>query len=105
MTTIALSRLAVAGLCLVGAAIGPARAQPPAGAPALKPVRVIAFEGGHNLPIWAAQRQGFFDDNGVKVILSFTPSSTALVSGMFDNKFDIGALAIDNIIAYQEGQG
>ena len=70
-----------------------------------QPLRVIAFDGGHNLAIWAAQRQGLFEDHGVRVSLSFTPSSTAAVAGMFDDRFDIAALAIDNVIAYQEGQG
>jgi ABC-type nitrate/sulfonate/bicarbonate transport system substrate-binding protein len=79
-----------------------AEAQP---APRHRPLRVIAFDGGHNLPIWAAQRQGFFEDSGVRVSLSFTPSSGFLVSGMFENEFDIGILAIDNVVAYQEGQG
>src|SRR5262245_9195093 len=83
---------------------GPAAAQPAANPPP-KLVRVVAFEGGHNLAVWAAQRQGFFEENGVKVALSFTPSSTALVAGMFEGKYDVAALAIDNIIAYQEGQG
>jgi ABC-type nitrate/sulfonate/bicarbonate transport system substrate-binding protein len=70
-----------------------------------QPLRVIAFDGGHNLAIWAAQRQGLFEDSGVRVILSFTPSSTAAIAGMFEDRFDIAALAIDNVIAYQEGQG
>jgi ABC-type nitrate/sulfonate/bicarbonate transport system substrate-binding protein len=98
----ALATLATLGILL--AAPGSAAAQP-AAKPPPQPVRVIAFEGGHNLAIWAAQRQGFFEDNGVRVILSFTPSSTAAVTGMFEDKFDIAALAIDNVIAYQEGQG
>ena len=77
-----------------------------AGPPAApQPLRVIAFDGGHNLAIWAAQRQGLFEDHGVRVILSFTPSSTAAIAGMFEDRFDIAALAIDNVIAYQEGQG
>jgi ABC-type nitrate/sulfonate/bicarbonate transport system substrate-binding protein len=104
MTALAtLAALVGLGIVLVapGAAAQPA-ARPPS---APQPVRVIAFEGGHNLAIWAAQRQGFFEDNGVRVILSFTPSSTAAVTGMFDDRFDIAALAIDNVIAYQEGQG
>jgi ABC-type nitrate/sulfonate/bicarbonate transport system substrate-binding protein len=96
---------ALVGLGIV--LVAPGAAAQPAGKPpsAPRPVRVIAFEGGHNLAIWAAQRQGFFEDNGVRVVLSFTPSSTAAVTGMFDDKFDIAALAIDNVIAYQEGQG
>ena len=95
---------ALVGLGIVLAAPGAAAAQP-AAKPAPQPLRVIAFEGGHNLAIWAAQRQGFFEDHGVRVILGFTPSSTAAIAGMFEDRFDIAALAIDNVIAYQEGQG
>jgi ABC-type nitrate/sulfonate/bicarbonate transport system substrate-binding protein len=105
MTTIALLRIAALASLVLAAVIAPAAAEPtPAPAPA-RPLRVVAFEGGHNLPIWAAQRQGFFEDNGVKVTLAFTPSSPILVAGMFENKSDIACLAIDNVIAYQEGQG
>ncbi len=43
----------------VGRRAGPARP--------LAPVRVISFDGGWNLPVWAAQRQGFFEANGVAV--------------------------------------
>jgi ABC-type nitrate/sulfonate/bicarbonate transport system substrate-binding protein len=104
MTTIALLRIAALASFGIVAMVSSAAAQATA-APPPKPLRVIAFEGGHNLAIWAAQRQGFFEDNGVRVALSFTASSTALVAGMFENKFDIAALAIDNVIAYEEGQG
>lgn len=79
-----------------------ASAQAPA--PAV-PVRVIAFDGGWNLPVWAAQRQGFFEANGVSVQLSFTPNSAALVTGLYDGRYDVALATIDNFIAYQEGQG
>lgn len=68
-------------------------------------VRVVTFNGGWDLPIWAAQRQGFFEANGVAVQLSYTPSSEVLVTGLFDGRFDIALATIDNFIAYQEGQG
>ena len=84
-----------------GCAIGVAHAQSPA--PTL--VRVIAFDGGWNLPIWAAQRQGLFEANGITVQLSYTPSSAFLVQSLFDGKSDIATAAIDNLVAYQEGQG
>ena len=73
--------------------------------PAPAPLRVIAFDGGWNLPIWAAQRQGFFEANGIAVQLSYTPSSAFLVQSLFDGKSDLATAAIDNLIAYQEGQG
>jgi ABC-type nitrate/sulfonate/bicarbonate transport system substrate-binding protein len=69
------------------------------------PLRVIAFDGGWNLPVWAAQRQGFFEANGVTVQLSYTPNSVFLITALLDGKFEIGLAGIDNIVAYQEGQG
>jgi ABC-type nitrate/sulfonate/bicarbonate transport system substrate-binding protein len=71
----------------------------------LLPLRVIAFDGGWNLPIWAAQRQGFFAANGVAVALSFTPNSVALITGLAEGRFDVAMAGFDNIVAYQEGQG
>jgi ABC-type nitrate/sulfonate/bicarbonate transport system substrate-binding protein len=74
-------------------------------APALKAVRVIAFGGGWNLPMWVAQRQGFFERQGVAVQLAFTPNSGFLIEGLMADRFEIGLASIDNLIAYQEGQG
>jgi ABC-type nitrate/sulfonate/bicarbonate transport system substrate-binding protein len=80
-------------------------AQAQTSAPAPAPLRVITFDGGWNLPLWAAQRQGFFESNGIAVQLSYTPNSAALVTGLFDGRYDIALATIDNFIAYQEGQG
>jgi ABC-type nitrate/sulfonate/bicarbonate transport system substrate-binding protein len=68
-------------------------------------LRVIAFDGGWNLPLWAAQRQGFFEANGVTVQLSYTPTSVYLVTSLLDGRFDIALAGMDNVVAYQEGQG
>ena len=76
-----------------------AQAPPPA------PLRVIAFDGGWNLPVWAAQRQGFFEANGVTVLISWTPSSAYLISSLLDDRFELALAGIDNLVAYQEGQG
>jgi ABC-type nitrate/sulfonate/bicarbonate transport system substrate-binding protein len=69
------------------------------------PLRVVTFDGGWNLGVWAAQRQGFFEANGVSVQLTYTPNSVALVTGLFDGRYDIAMATIDNFVAYQEGQG
>lgn len=90
----------LAVLCLIA---GSAGAQAPARP--LAPIRVISFDGGWNLPVWAAQRQGFFEANGVAVQLSYTPSSGFLISSLFDGKQDVALALMDNLIAYQEGQG
>ena len=90
------------GIALVAAIVAVAvHAQ----APAPAQLRVISFDGGWNLPIWAAQRQGFFETNGVSVQLTYTPTSVFLVTSLLDGKFDIALATIDNLIAYQEGQG
>lgn len=73
--------------------------------PQLKTLNVIVFPGGWNLPIWAAERQGFFEQNGLRVTVTPTPSSTFQMQGFAEGRFDIAMTAIDNVIAYQEGQG
>jgi ABC-type nitrate/sulfonate/bicarbonate transport system substrate-binding protein len=69
------------------------------------PLRVISFDGGWNLPIWAAQRQGFFESQGISVQLSYTPTSVYLVTALLDGTFDVALAGMDNVVAYQEGQG
>jgi ABC-type nitrate/sulfonate/bicarbonate transport system substrate-binding protein len=100
-----LNRSRFAAVLLVMAACLPlvARAQP---APApLTPLRVISFDGGWNLPVWAAQRQGYFEANGLALQTSYTPSSGVLVSALFNGRADIALALVDNLVAYQEGQG
>jgi ABC-type nitrate/sulfonate/bicarbonate transport system substrate-binding protein len=74
-------------------------------APPLTTLRVLAFDGGWNLPIWAAQRNGLFEAQGLNVQLAYTPTSGFLVASVLDGKADIAFAAIDNVVAYQEGQG
>ena len=80
-----------------------AQSQP---APALHTINVITFAGGLNLPTYVAQRQGFFAKHGVDVNLRYTPNSVHLMTGLIEGRFDLVATAaIDNLVAYQEGQG
>jgi ABC-type nitrate/sulfonate/bicarbonate transport system substrate-binding protein len=74
-------------------------------AQAQTPLRLIAFEGGWNLPVWAAQRQGFFEANGLSLVLSYTPNSVYQVTALLDDRVDVALTLIDNVVAYQEGQG
>jgi ABC-type nitrate/sulfonate/bicarbonate transport system substrate-binding protein len=71
----------------------------------LKTLSVIVFPGGWNLPLWAAERQGFFEQNELRVALTPTPSSAFQMQGFAEGRFDIAMTAIDNVVAYQEGQG
>jgi ABC-type nitrate/sulfonate/bicarbonate transport system substrate-binding protein len=68
-------------------------------------LEVIAFGGGGNWPVWAAQDKGLFAKNGVAVNLSFTPNSVEQIRNLMSGKYDLGTTAYDNVVAYQEGQG
>jgi len=68
-------------------------------------LRVITFDGGWNLSLWAAQRQGFFEAQGLAVQLSYTPTSVFLVTAVLEGRGDIAFAGFDNVVAYQEGQG
>jgi ABC-type nitrate/sulfonate/bicarbonate transport system substrate-binding protein len=68
-------------------------------------LEVIVFAGGFNWPIWAAQQQGYFAESAIAVHLTPTPGSEFQLKNLIEGKFDIGMTAIDNVIAYQEGQG
>jgi ABC-type nitrate/sulfonate/bicarbonate transport system substrate-binding protein len=95
-----LARLGI--LCALIAATGVAvraQAQNP------QPLSVIVFPGGFNWPIWAAQEQGYFAKGGVEVKLTNTPNSVFQLTNLIEGKFDLAMTAIDNVIAYMEGQG
>lgn len=85
--------------CVLVLACGMASAQTPTR------LEVIVFAGGFNWPIWAAQEKGFFRDAGVEVNLTPTPGSVYQMVNLIDGKFDIAMTAVDNLIAYREGQG
>jgi ABC-type nitrate/sulfonate/bicarbonate transport system substrate-binding protein len=74
-------------------------------AQSLQPVSVIVFPGGFNWPIWVAQEKGDFAKGGIEVQLTNTPNSVFQLTGLIEGRFDLGMTAIDNVIAYQEGQG
>jgi len=98
-----MARLGAVALFLCAAQFAPAPT--PAKAQALEPLSVIVFPGGFNWPIWVAQDKGFFSKGGLEVRLTPTPSSAYQLSNLIDGKFDIGHTAIDNVVAYMEGQG
>jgi ABC-type nitrate/sulfonate/bicarbonate transport system substrate-binding protein len=70
-----------------------------------KKLEVIVFPGGHNLALWAAQENGAFAREGLELNVTPTPSSEFQLTNLHAGKFDIGLTALDNVIAYQEGQG
>src|SRR2546423_9152431 len=92
--------------CVIASAFqSQAQAQALTQAQTLTTLRVITFDGGWNLPLWAAQRQGFFEAQGLAVQLSYTPTSVFLVTAVLEGRADIAFAGFDNVVAYQEGQG
>jgi len=71
----------------------------------LQTLDVNVFPAGFNLPLWVAQDKGFFARNGLEVGLIATPNSVKQMTGLIDGEFDIAMTAIDNVVAYMEGQG
>ena len=92
-------RAAAAGL---GAAVlSPVvlRAQSP------RPLKVVAFAGASNWPMWIGEAKGFFAAEGLAPTLAITPNSRQMASDVFAGAFDIALTSIDNVVAYVEGQG
>src|SRR5262245_15371982 len=91
--------LAILGLAAFGNVCSDADAQN------LKLISVIAFPGTGNWPIRIAQDKGYFARAGIEVTLTPTPNSVFQMTNLIDGKFDIAMTAVDNVIAYEEGQG
>jgi ABC-type nitrate/sulfonate/bicarbonate transport system substrate-binding protein len=70
-----------------------------------KTIELICFPGAPNLPIFVAQKKGWFEKNGVAINMSTTPNSAFQAENLASGKFQIAGTAFDNVVAYQEGQG
>lgn len=63
------------------------------------------FKGGAVLPLWVGIHNGFFTARGIDLQLIYTQNSRSQMSGLIDGTFETALTAIDNVIAYMEGQG
>ena len=71
----------------------------------LPTLRVNVFPGGFNWGVYVGQDKGFFAEGGIAVELQGTPNSVTQMTDFSERKFDIAMTAVDNIVAYVEGQG
>ena len=71
----------------------------------MRTLTVNVFPGAINVPLWAGLKQGFFASRNLDLEIVFTPNSIEQLTGIAAGKFDIILTAIDNIVAYKEGQG
>lgn len=63
---------------------------------------VCVFEGGWNLPLWAALEQGYFSRLGLGVTLVPTSGSLAMVQGFVSGAYPIILVSADNVVAFQQ---
>jgi ABC-type nitrate/sulfonate/bicarbonate transport system substrate-binding protein len=70
-----------------------------------KPLRLISFFSTTTLPIWAAQAQGYFTREGIALALVQAPGSAEAFVRLSAGDVDLITAAVDNMIAYDEGQG
>lgn len=68
-------------------------------------IRVIEFPSTGLLPHYVAIERGLFEAEGLNVELTPTPNSVFQITNLIDGNFEIAGTAIDNVVAYQEGQG
>ena len=68
-------------------------------------INVNLFAGASAVPIYIAQDKDFFAREGLTVNAMATPNSGFQMSGLVSGQFDIASTALDNLIAYMEGQG
>ncbi|HMF21667.1 MAG TPA: ABC transporter substrate-binding protein [Pseudolabrys sp.] len=60
---------------------------------------IMVFVGIQNLPLFAAQSQGFFAKRGLDVDMKIAPGSDVLRQGLADGKWQIVHTAFDNAVA------
>jgi ABC-type nitrate/sulfonate/bicarbonate transport system substrate-binding protein len=94
-----LSLLSVSFLALSLAVIAPATAQAP------KQITLNSFKSSTLWPIWVAQKQGFFEKQGLVINNVYTPNSVDQMLGVINGKFEMITTALDNVVAYDEGEG
>jgi ABC-type nitrate/sulfonate/bicarbonate transport system substrate-binding protein len=68
-------------------------------------IRINVFPGGFNWALYVAVDLGMFARRGLEVTIQETPNSVAQMTGLAEGRFEIAMTAVDNIVAYVEGQG
>jgi ABC-type nitrate/sulfonate/bicarbonate transport system substrate-binding protein len=63
---------------------------------------IMVFPSFVNLPLFAAQSQGFFANRGISVDVKFAPNSDELRNGLAEGRFQLGHTAVDNGVAMVE---
>lgn len=73
-----------------------------------RPIRSGAggrLRGRLQLAVLGRQERGLFKKEGVEASLDITPNSVELARNLHGGKYDLALAGVDNIVAYNEGQG
>jgi ABC-type nitrate/sulfonate/bicarbonate transport system substrate-binding protein len=68
-------------------------------------LEVSSCPGGGTWPVYISNAQGYFAKEKLDVHLDIITGSVAQIKGMMDGTYDLGITALDNVIAYDAGQG
>jgi len=68
-------------------------------------IRTIVFASPGMVPLEVGCTKGFFKDRDISVTVEATTSSVGMMTRLIEGDCDMAATAIDNVIAYAEGQG
>jgi len=68
-------------------------------------LKLSIFSNYGTVPLQIAVEHGFFEELDLSVDITPTTSSIEQMTGVIDGRYDMAATAIDNIIAYNCGQG
>lgn len=68
-------------------------------------ISIVTFAGATNLPVWVGMEKGFFAKEGLEVSQEITRGSAPAMQALMAGKYQFGSTAMDNTIAYAEGQG
>lgn len=68
-------------------------------------ITAAVFPGGFNMPCWTAIEEGFFAKRDLEVDMYYVSASVEQLPGVIHGDWEIGLTGIDNIVAYNNGQG
>jgi ABC-type nitrate/sulfonate/bicarbonate transport system substrate-binding protein len=68
-------------------------------------IEFISFPSTADITHFIAADKGFFAAEGVRVNYTPTPNSVFQIAETVRGRFQVAATALDNVVAYQEGQG
>ncbi len=63
---------------------------------------LIVFQGINNLPLLAAQQEGFFARRGISISVKITGGSDELRTGLAEGRYQLAVAAVDNAVAMAE---